>query len=200
MSIPHDLKERAFRSAQTWPQFVESMTVNRSAIEANFAAYELTTSDKSFLKGLPGVSEVLVLAHDWCGDVVANLPLFAKIETETGKLRLHIVPKDPDNVDIGKLYPHADGEVHIPIYVFFDAQGREKGHLIERTPALNSKVGQWFAEFWESHPEADGKGKEFSALAPEVKQALIDHLNSERRKVRDLEKSSILQALGKILA
>ena len=200
MKLSSDRKDQAFRSAQTWSQFVASMAVNRPEIQANYEAYTLTPSDRAFLSGLPGVTDVLVLAHDWCGDVVANLPLFAKIEAETGKLRLHIVPKNPDNVDIGALYPHPDGDVHIPIYVFFDDKGREKGHLIERTAALNEKVGQWFAGFWQAHPDFPGRGEEFSELAPEVKKALIDHLNSERRKVRELEKSSILEAVGKILA
>jgi hypothetical protein len=199
MKLSPDRKDKAFRSAQTWAQFVDSMAVNRPEIEANYKAYTLTASDLAFLQGLPGVTDVLVLAHDWCGDVVANLPLFAKIEAETGKLRLHIVPKNPDNVDVGALYPHPDGDVHIPIYIFFDDKGREKGHLIERTAALDEKMGQWVAGFWAAHPDFQGKGKEFSELTSEVKKALIDHLHAERRRVRDLEKSSILEAVGKIL-
>jgi len=176
------------------------MTVNRAAIEANYTGYQLNSSDKAFLNGLPGVTDVLVLAHDWCGDVVANLPLFAKIEAETGKLRLHIAAKDPDNVDIGRLYPHEDGDVHIPIYIFFDAQGREKGHFIERTPALTEQIGLWILSFWKDHSEWQGQGKDFSTLAPEVKQALLDRLGSERPKVRELEKRTIFEVLGKILA
>ena len=198
MKINPARKDKAFQSSQTWPQFLESMKVNRSEIEANYQAFELTASDKAFLAGLPGVTDVLVLAQDWCGDVVANLPLFAKIEAETGKVRLHIVPKDPDNVDIGKLYPHPDGDVHIPIYLFFDEVGREKGHLIERTPALNDKVGEWLGGFWKTHPEH--QGKDFMTLPQEVRAALINLLNSERRKVRDLEKKTVLEFLGKTLA
>jgi hypothetical protein len=191
-------KDKALQSAQTWPQFVASMKVNQAAIEANYAAYQLTASDKAFLAGLPGVTDVLVLAHDWCGDVVANLPLFAKIEAETGKLRLHIVAKDPDNVDIGALYRHADGDVHIPLYLFFDENGREKGHLIERTPALNEKVGQWVAAYYRAHPEV--VGKPFGALPPEARAAFLAYLTAERVKTRDLEKKSILEVLGQILA
>jgi hypothetical protein len=200
MKLPPDRRERAFTEAQTWNQFLNSMAVNRSTIEANYAGHALTASDQAFLSGLPGVTDVLVLAHDWCGDVVATLPLFAKIEAETGKLRLHIVPKDPGNVDIGRLYPHADGEVHIPIYVFFDAQGRERGHFIERTPVLDEKITQWVREFWAGHPEVAPGNRDFSQLAPDLKAALLAHLGAERAKVRDLEKASILGVLGRILA
>jgi len=200
MKLSSERRHRAFRDALTWNQFLETMKVNRAAIEANYAGFELNASDKAFLNGLPGVTDVLVLAHDWCGDVVANLPLFAKIEAETGKLRLHIIPKDPDNVDIGKLYPHPDGDVHIPIYIFFDSQGREKGHLIERTTAMTDQVGLWILQFWKSHPEWQGQGKDFSTLDPAVRQALLEKLGTERPKVRELEKKTIFEAMGKLLA
>ena len=200
MKLTADRRDQAFRSAQNWDQFLKSMEVNKAAAEASFARYVLTPADKAFLQGLPGVTDVLVLAHDWCGDVVANLPLFARIEAETGKLRLHIIPKDPDNLDIGRLYPHADGDVHIPLYIFFDSQGREKGHFIERTPELTDRVGQWIMEFWTANPRREGRGQAFAALAPDVRKALLDKLSTERSKVHELEKTSILRLLGKLLA
>jgi hypothetical protein len=196
MKLSPDRRDRAFQESMTWPQFLDTMAVNRTTIETNYAGYTLTDADRAALDRLPGVTDVLVLAHDWCGDVVANLPLFAKIEAETGKLRLHIVPKDPGNVDIGALYPHADGDVHIPIYIFFDAAGNEKGHLIERTPELDGLLGQWVRGFWDAHPEFEGRGKEFSSLEPAVKSALLAHLTAERQKVRALEKSTILDVLA----
>ena len=96
MTISNERRERAFREASTWPQFLDSMKVNRAAIETNYAGCRLDEATKARLARLPGVTDVLVLAHDWCGDVVANLPLFAKIEAQTGKISLHILPKDPE--------------------------------------------------------------------------------------------------------
>jgi len=196
MKLSPNRRDRAFLEAMTWPQFLDRMALNRATIETNYAGYTLTDADRAVLDRLPDVTDVLVLAHDWCGDVVANLPLFAKIEAETGKLRLHIVPKDPGNVDIGALYPHADGDIHIPIYIFFDSAGDEKGHLIERTPALDRLLGQWVRGFWDAHPEFEGRDQEFSSLEPAVKNALLAHLTAERQKVRDLEKSTILDMLA----
>lgn len=200
MKLPADRRDQAFQQAQTWPQFLDSMKVNRQAAENNYAAFVLTASDRAFLTGLPGVTDVLVLAHDWCGDVVANLPLFARIEAETGKLRLHIVPKDPDNLDIGKLYPHTDGTIHIPLYIFFDAQGRERGHFIERTQAITDRMGQTILAFWAANPRMEGRGQDFSTLTPEVRKALFEKLGADRILCRDLEKRTILETLGRILA
>lgn len=199
MRLNPERRDKAFSEAATWNQFVASMAVNQSTIKENYAGYHLTAADKTAIAAWPGVTDVLVLAHDWCGDVVANLPVFAKIEAETQKLRLHIIPKDPGNVDIAALYPHADGDLHIPIYVFFDAQGTEKGHLIERTPEFDAKLGGWVRDFWDEHPQWEGRGKEFSTLTPEVKAALLGRLTTERQKVRDLEKASLLALLTDML-
>jgi len=199
MKLTAERRARAFAEGQSWTQFLDSMKVNRPTIEANFAAYRLSEADRQALDALPEVTDVLVLAHDWCGDVVANLPLLARIEAETGKLRLHIVPKDPDNLDIGQLYPHADGDVHIPLYVFFDAEGNEKGHVIERTQPLTDLMGRWILKFWSENPRMEGRGQDFSTLEPHVRKALLERLTTERQKVRDLEKQTIVAELVRIL-
>ncbi|WP_123040456.1 thioredoxin family protein [Cohnella candidum] len=74
--------------------------VNQRTLAANYEAYALEERQLSFLNGREEPVDVLVLAHDWCGDVVANLPLFGKIADRTDKLRLHIQNRDPDNQDI----------------------------------------------------------------------------------------------------
>src|SRR5689334_5471479 len=118
MSISAERRARAFEEALTLEHFVASMQVNREIFLANYAAYSLSEADKAFFAALPEAVEVLVLAHDWCGDVVSNLPLFGKIEAETGKLHLHILPRDPDNLDIAAAYPHpTTGNNHIPTYI-----------------------------------------------------------------------------------
>ncbi len=123
------------------------MQVNQKTFQANYAAYQLSEADKAFFASLPEPIDVLVLAHDWCGDVVANTPLFGKIEAETGKLRLHILPRDPDNLDIVAAYPHPDGHNHIPTYVFFNQAGEELGVFIERPAEITSQMSGWFKDF-----------------------------------------------------
>ena len=106
MTISAERRERAFNEAQTLAEFMDSMQVNQADFRANFASYSLDEAEKAFFAGLPEPVDVLVLAHDWCGDVLANLPLFGRIEADTGKLRLHIIPRDPDNLDIAAAYAH----------------------------------------------------------------------------------------------
>lgn len=122
--ISQERRERAFQESLTYQQFIDSAKVNVERFQVNFEQYTLTKQELTYLKSLPEQLNVLVLAHDWCGDVVANLPLFGKIERETGKLKLHILLRDPDNQDIAAAYLHKDGRNHIPTYVFLMEQGR----------------------------------------------------------------------------
>jgi len=141
---------------------------------------------------------VLVLAHDWCGDVVANLPLFGKIERETNKLRLHILLRDPDNQDIAAAYLHADGHNHIPTYVFFNQQGEELGVFIERPAEITTLMSGWVADFYTANPQFEGRGVPIGQLATPVKEALLTYLKLKRQEVRLQEQTAILGFIQQI--
>jgi hypothetical protein len=190
---------RAFEEALTFREFYESMQVNRKAFVTNYIDYELSDDEKEFFTRLEEPIDVLVLAHDWCGDVVANLPLFGKIERETEKLRLHILLRDPDNQDLAAHYVHRDGRNHIPTYIFFDKNRREIGVFIERTDEITCKINQWKQEFWDAHPELDGRGKTIGELEGSVKRALLKHISEQRTTVKLLEKQTILSRIQEII-
>jgi hypothetical protein len=151
-------RDRAFSEALNFREFVDSMQVNRDIFEANFQAFALDEAEQAFFKALPTPLEVLVLAHDWCGDVVSNLPLLAKIEATTDKLHLHILLRDPANIDIAELYLHpADGSNHIPTYIFFTQHGQnflELGVFIERPAAITALIAEWRSTFEVANPTA----------------------------------------------
>jgi hypothetical protein len=198
MTLSAERRDRAFREALSWRDFLEAMQTNRPATEANFAAYALEPADRAITDRWPEF-EVLAVTMDWCGDSVANLPLFAKLERLTGRIRLRILLRDPANRDLAALYPHADGDVHIPIYIFFDREGRELGHFIERSPELDVELEGMVARYRAAHPELPGKGFEISALGPEARTAFFAYLGVERPKFRELEKRSILRVVDGIV-
>ncbi|MDB5079883.1 MAG: hypothetical protein JWP00_1807 [Chloroflexi bacterium] len=200
MTISAERRGRAFSEAQTFAEFIESMQVNQADFRANFASYSLTEAEKAFFAGLPGPLDVLVLAHDWCGDVLANLPLFGRIEADTGKLRLHIIPRDPHNTDIAAAYPYPlDGSTRIPAYVFFNQAGEELGVFIERPAVITALQKGWSADFFAANPGLEGKNKPLGDLPEEVKQPLLKYLKARRREAQAEEKAAILQEIQPIL-
>ncbi|MDF2661123.1 MAG: hypothetical protein K0Q94_3914 [Paenibacillus sp.] len=199
--ITSQRRERAFREAVSYRQFVESAQVNADRLNANYEAYRLTGEEQASLAEIPEPIDVLVLAHDWCGDVVANLPLFARIEQETGKLKLRILPRDPDNRDIAESYAPADGRSRIPTYIFFDQAGRELGVFIERPDSITELNKIWGEQFWDEHPEWDGRGRAPSELEETVRKAYFAFLMKEKRPtVRDREKQAIIEKIKSIAA
>lgn len=200
MALTAERRERAFQEAYNFDGFVDSMQVNRETFLANYAAYELSEADKAIFAGLDEVVDVLVLAHDWCGDVVANVPLFGKIEKETGKLRLHILLRDPENVDIANQYLHSDGHNHIPTYIFFNPAGEELGVFIERPDNITGLMAGWRNEFFDAHPDYEGRGKPLGELAEPVKKGLLAYIKLRRVEVRNQEQSAILKIVKTILS
>jgi len=184
--------ERAFKEAMDFQAFLDIMKVNRKEIGENYAAQHLTAEDMEAVRRPEKPIRILALVHDWCGDVVANLPILARFE-EAGLIRLSILEKNPDNRDIGELYPHYSGEVHIPIYIAYDSAGNELGHFIERTREMDRKLGAWVRAFWatkEGHPE---HGKRYEELSEAMKKELHDWITRERQKERDPERREFIE-------
>ncbi|BBH20533.1 hypothetical protein Back11_18780 [Paenibacillus baekrokdamisoli] len=187
---------RAFQEAVTYKQFSDEAIVNKEILEANYEAYLLNEQDLAFFESLEQPLDVLVLAHDWCGDVVANLPLFGKIADQTHKLNLHILPRDPDNQDIAELYLHPDGRNHIPTYIFFNQAGEELGVFIERPEEISALFSQWIDAFWANHPEYEGRGKAIGELEETVKKSLLGYFREQRAEVLDQEKGAVIRIIN----
>lgn len=198
--ITRERKEQAFREAVTFDAFVAAAQANRETLRDNFEAYSLGERELTFFEGLKSPVDVLVLAHDWCGDVAANLPLFARLERDTGKLKLRIIPRDPGNRDIAGLYSHHDGQSRIPTYLFFSEAGEELGYFIERPEDITVLLKIWQEQFWVAHPELEGRGKPFGELAEDVRRALLAELKARRQEARELEKKAILEHIRAIVA
>jgi hypothetical protein len=195
MSISKKRLEKAFQEAVSVKTFIGSAQVNQSALADNYEAYQLSDQERDYFNALQEPVDVLVLAHDWCGDVVANLPLFGRIEQETGKLNIRVVPRDPDNTDIAEHYPHSDGKSHIPTYVFFNRKGEELGKFIERPQQITELLGEWKEMFWNEHPEFEGRGKAISQLEDTAKKSLLRYLKERRGQVRETEQAAIISEL-----
>jgi selT/selW/selH-like putative selenoprotein len=120
-----------FAQGMTYDGYKAQMTRSRDRLEANEQAVELRSDDIAYFAELDGPLHVLVLAEDWCGDVIANLPVLGRLAAETGTLEIRVFLRD-QNLDLIDQYLKDGQHRSIPVFVFFDAAFQELGHWIER--------------------------------------------------------------------
>ncbi|MBM4421026.1 MAG: thioredoxin family protein, partial [Chloroflexi bacterium] len=78
------------------------MTRNRDRVEANEKAVAIDPRDVAYFKTLEPL-KVMVLVEDWCGDVIANLPVLGVLAREVGTLDVRCFLKDK-NMDLMERY------------------------------------------------------------------------------------------------
>ena len=126
-------KER-FDQGLTYDAYKAQMTRSQERLESNERTVELSGDDLAFFAQLPAPLHVLALAEDWCGDVIANLPMLGRLAAESGKLNLRVFLRD-QNLDLMDQYLNQGQHRSIPVFVFFDEDFSQLGVLIERPGA-----------------------------------------------------------------
>ena len=84
-----------FEAGMTYDAYKAQMTRNKEQVEQNEKDLQLKPDDVQAIRSLPSPLNVLALAEDWCGDVVANLPILGKLAQESnGKLNVRVLLRD----------------------------------------------------------------------------------------------------------
>jgi thiol-disulfide isomerase/thioredoxin len=198
MPISPQRRREAIAAATTFTRFVDSSSNFTSEFRANYTAVRFGEHDRRALDAIGAPVDVLAIVEDWCPDVVANLPILARISDDTEKLRLHVLIRDDTNRDIADTYPW-EGRSHIPTYVFSDSSGEELGVIIERTAPIREHVQSFLNDFLAAHTEVDATTFPIG-LTENLRSELIENSLQLRRDLRDLERSSLVEAIRVLAA
>src|SRR5215472_1152618 len=106
-----------FEQGMTYDAYKAQMTRNQERFVENERRLELDPADLAVFQKLPHPLNVLVLAEDWCGDVIANLPILGRLAAESGKLNLRVFLRD-QNPDLMDHYLNKGQFRSIPVFVF----------------------------------------------------------------------------------
>jgi thiol-disulfide isomerase/thioredoxin len=164
-------KER-FDEGMTYQQYIDQITQNKERFVANYENASFSPESLEHFKNQPEPLNVLAIGEDWCGDVVANFPVLAKLADQVdGKLNVRVFPRD-QNEDLINQYLNQGKYKSIPVFVFFDQNMRELGHFIERPAAQTAETTAARTEFFKAHPEYNvAEGADMSQMSPEARQA-----------------------------
>jgi hypothetical protein len=141
---------------------------------------------------------VLVLAEDWCGDVIDNLPILGRLAAESGKLNLRVFLRD-QHLDLMERYLNRGEFRSIPVFAFFDEDFHEVGRFIERPESVTSRRASQRATLSAQHPELGDPSTPVGQLPEEARVRLMELLAGVRAETKPLDNQEVVAALRAII-
>jgi selT/selW/selH-like putative selenoprotein len=189
-----------FEQGLTYEAYKAQMTRNRERFDANERTVELRSDDIAFFADLDRPLYVLALAEDWCGDVIANLPVLGRLAAESGALEIRVFLRD-QNLDIMDQYLNNGQHRSIPVFVFFDAAFQELGHWIERPARLSELQSAMRRDLFARDPLLAGFAPDISAgqLPEEARLRLTQAMSAFRQENRALSDREVVREIRAIV-
>lgn len=190
-----------FEQGMTYAEYKAQMTRNRERLEENEHTLQLAADDAAFFADLPQRLNVLVLAEDWCGDVINNLPVLAKLAEAGDRLNLRIFLRD-QNLDLMDQYLKEGKHRSIPVFAFFDAELRPLGHFIERPDSITVQQQAAMAELFATAPELQGvdPGTSPGLLSDAARERVMQFYREFRAQVRVEADAAVARELRALVA
>lgn len=187
-----------FATGLTYDEYKAQMTRNRDRVEANEARVKIDPEDLAVFRSISGPVHVLALAEDWCGDVIANLPVLGVLAREAGTLDLRIFLRD-QNKDLMQRYLNQGKFESIPVFAFFDDKFDELGVFIERPASVTERRAEQRKQIHAEHPEFGTYGSSPDDLAEDVRARLTAEITKRRDADVAWANREVVRALREIV-
>jgi hypothetical protein len=190
-----------FEQGLTYDEYKAQMTRNQDRFEQNEQTITFSDDDLQFFRQLPQTVNVLVLAEDWCGDVIANVPIIGRLAAQTGRLNLRVFLRD-QNLDLMDQYLK-DGQFRsIPVFVFFDEDFRELGYWIERPAIVNQRQQAMLDDLFANDPAMKGvvRGTSPAEMPEEARTRLGQANNDFRANIRETANMEVVREIRELVS
>jgi hypothetical protein len=187
-----------FATGLTYEQYKGQMTRNLDRIEANEGRVVIDPDDLEAFRSANGPIHVLALAEDWCGDVIANLPVLGTLARESGMLDLRIFLRD-QNKDLMQRYLNQGKFESIPVFAFFDDAFNELGVFTERPASVTVRRVEQRKQIHAEHPEFGAYGGSPDALAEDTRARLTAEIARRRDEDVPWANREVIRALREIV-
>lgn len=185
-----------FRQGQTYDEFKASMTRNRERFDANEVRVRIGADDLAALKRAKPL-RVVALGADWCGDVIANLPVLGRLAQESGTLDVRVFERDA-NADLMDQYLNQGQWKSIPVFAFFDEGWNEVGVFIERPDSVTEMRARKRREVFAAHPEFGSPDAPPDQLPEDVRSRLQAELQKMRDETTDWANGEVIREIREI--
>lgn len=183
-----------FDQGMTYEQYKAQMTRNKERFEAVEKKVALQASDVATFKKLAQPLDVLVLAEDWCGDVISGLPVLGRLAAESGKLNIRVFLRD-QNLDIMDQYLKEGKFRSIPVFIFFGENFKELGYLIERPTSVTDKLAERRRAVFAANPDFGSPETPPDQLSDEVRARYVQAMNAVRDELGPWMNNELVRSL-----
>jgi thioredoxin family protein len=189
-----------FESGMTYDAYKAQMTRNREQVEQNEKDLDLKADDVQAFRDLPQALNVVALAEDWCGDVVANLPILGRVAAESnGKLnvRIHLRDQEPGSQIMDEHLK--DGKYKsIPTFVFLDGGFNELGTWIERPDSVTKLREEKRLALYKQHPEWGDPSTPITELPEDIRTQVQAATAALRNETKPFANSEVVRELREL--
>jgi hypothetical protein len=187
-----------FEQGLSYEQWKAQMTRNRERHDANETGLPLSEADLAPFKNLPKKVNVLMLAEDWCGDVIANTPIVGRIASEVDTLNLKVFLRD-QNEDLMNQFLKEGKYKSIPAVVFFDDDFNELGRWIERPNSVTELREKKRRELYEKNPEFGSPSDPPDKLPEDARIKLTQAISKMREDTKSFADGEVVREIREIV-
>jgi hypothetical protein len=189
-----------FESGLTYDAYKAQMTRNREQFEQNEKDLELSPDDAQAFRNLPQRVRVLALAEDWCGDVIANLPIVGRIaEASGGKVDLRILLRDQQpGEQVMNEHLNKGQYKSIPTVIFLDEDFNEVGVWVERPESVTRLREEKRQALYTAHPEWGDPNTPIAELPENIRTQVQQATAAMRNETKPFANAEVVRELREL--
>ena len=190
-----------FESGMTYAAYKGQMTRNREQLEQNEKDLQLSPADAQAFSNLPQDVNVLALAEDWCGDVIANLPIVGRVaDASGGKLNLRVLLRDQQpGEQVMSEHLNKGQYKSIPTVIFLDGDFNELGVWVERPESVTKLREEKRLALYAAHPEWGDPSMPIAELPEEVRTQVQQATVGMRNETKPFANSEVVRELRELV-
>jgi hypothetical protein len=164
-----------FSQGLTITGYINGMQENREKLEGNYSNVVLTNAEIERIKNSNIPVNVLVIAEDWCGDVLRYLPMLARMAEIASNWNVRIFYRDR-NLDLAERWLKDGIHRAIPVIAFFDENWNELGYYQEKPAQVYKEEAAAIANFATLHPDLPDSSLPYAEMSDTTKQLYAPYM------------------------
>ncbi len=187
----------AWVEAMNVETYLNQMTLNGDLFEQRILSTAIPDKARSAFSGSP--MRILILTEDFCGDSAQFIPPLIRLAQESDDVEIRILLRDTHR-DLAARYVRKDGYQAIPVLIFLDGHGDERGYLVERPARAHEELAAESRRFAKENQHLDDINRTYDKMPAETRAAVAANANRFRNTKQQLWTEWLFDEIEELLA